>query len=347
MKLKYFYEKFEDIKDIKIIGKEVVVNGNFYDVMGVYLLRNKLMLLILEYNEEYENFIEEIECSYQDDEHIRTNRQIAKEDIIRNGFDNALNGIREILIDDKQFKITEQGATRVNFEDYEISLIFSQFMFYGWKPKKLGAVNTDSCFLNVIQLADKCEEIPFFDENPKIEFIRYNSFDTLLVEQPILLEVGKEYNEKIYFTDQKIGEEHWIYINKISLYDIMSESMKNFKDPRFSEHYSEKELLKLKKDTEKRISQICPKDKSFILLEYECEDDISIKLHSKKWLDSESKRTNEAMAFIMKSDKKFGILGKTLKVALIEEPFEKDSKIINVEIFALDKQKNNENIVFE
>ena len=59
----------------------------------------------------------------------------------------------------------------------------------------------------------------------------------------------------------------------------------------------------------------------YSVIEYESEQDISFEFHTKEFLDSKPvHHWNGSIGFIIRPDKLTGILGRTLKAAIMREP---------------------------
>ncbi len=344
MTLNKLYKKYSLIKDIKLIGKEIVTEDKLCEVIGFYLCGRQLQLLLLEYDEKQVEYEKEQKELYEENERIITNRTRKRQGIYAN-FNSIVSCIKEIKVDDITYSAEESGSTRIMLSDYESTLIFSRFFEKGWQPKSIGKIDMENCFICTVMFKGKFDKIPEINDNPKITFKFRDDQKAQIVEQPIILEVDKEYKEKIYFTVKDTGGQHWIYINSVSVYDMLTETMKNFENPKLIERLTKEELIQMKADTEKRILDVCPKGKGFLSIEYESDCDQQIDLYFKEWLESEPICTNGITTFMVRPDKKTGKLGKALRAALIEEPLELNTKIVEAEIFSMYKTIENKDVV--
>ncbi|MEG2608974.1 MAG: hypothetical protein RR964_09935 [Lachnospiraceae bacterium] len=336
MKLNDLHKKFSSIREIQLIGKEIAIGDKLGEIMGLYLYGNTLKLLLLEYDEKLVEYEQQQEEQYPCFEQAATNR-ILKHQQVYQDFNSALSRVSEIVIDDISYNIEQSGATRATLSDYENTFVLSRFFEKGWQPQGIGETNIENCFLCTGEFVGEFDKIPSVSDRSKIIFKFRDDQKAQIVEQPITLEVGKEYSEKIHFTAKDTGEQHWIYINSVSVYDMLTETMKNFENPKWAEQLSEKELAKMKADTERRILEVCLKGQGFLSIEYESDCDEQIDFYSKEWLDSEPVYKDGATAFMARADKKTGKLGKYLRVALIEQPLELDAESLEAEIFLIYK----------
>jgi len=114
--------------------------------------------------------------------------------------------------------------------------------------------------------------------------------------------------------------------------DIWEETMKSFDDPLLAEQFAASERNKHKADFERHFTAICPKDMCFLVIEYECEEDISLRFQSREWLNATIQDNISCMGFLIKPEKKTGILGLPLKTSIMAEPISKNCVIIDTEL---------------
>jgi len=188
------------------------------------------------------------------------------------------------------------------------------------------------------------DAIPAFDNQAPIRFSRQQSSTRHLVELPVSLAVGSEYPNKLHFT-AKGEEQQWVQINRVALCDMWAEMSKTFDDPRMEEQVSLEELAQRKAEFEEYFSEICPKGMCYAVVEYECEEDISLQFYSKRWLDAEPIHSNGAMGFIMSPDETTGKLGLKLKAAVIPEPIAPNTTSIEAELFQYHQTSKSNDIV--
>ena len=345
MSLNYLLEEYREMPKVKIIGKELVIDEIIYEVVALTLKEKQLEMLILEYDGEYQDRIRDLE---EDEEYTGTresNRIIQRNAILRNK-DTILHAIEEVYIDGVCYKIDGASGTGFRMEDPDKLFLLSKLFEKGYKPKSLGDLDLEHIYMNAIRLEGEFSKFPEMSKNPEVIIKRGYTADNILVEKPITLEIGKEYTEKFYFDVE--GEKRWLFINSVEPYDILARMLEQFKDPRYLEYYTKEQLDKLVKDVTKNIKQQCPDEKNFVVIEYETENDDGVRFFLKSWLDSEPKRGNKAMFFTAKpdKDKPFGKLGKRLHIELLAEPFDRDVKSIDTELFSYFKKRENKDLVF-
>ncbi len=222
---------------------------------------------------------------------------------------------------------------------------FAEFLRLGWDPTGIDYQNIDNLFFTRVEFAGEFDSIPNLEENPMMKFITRLEHTSYLVEQPVTLLVGAQYQDKLWFRDLQSGEKHWVQINRVYLCDLWADMLKNFDDPHLKEQFTPEELNERKADFESRFSEICPRGMRFPVIEYECEEGLMLQFYSKTWLDAEPEFKSSSMGFIIRSDEKSGILGFPLKAALIQEPMPENTDSIESELFWYNKCEKSDDVI--
>ena len=84
----------------------------------------------------------------------------------------------------------------------------------------------------------------------------------------------------------------------------------------------------------------------FPVIEYECEESISLQFYSKAYLDAKPAHVG-VMGFMIRPDQPTGILGLKLKSTIIQEPVLAETLEIEAELFQYNHIINGEDIVFK
>lgn len=344
MNIKYIQKLLSRIDEIKIIGKTAVADGVICNVAGVVRYGTELRLIILEYDEQYQQQIEEMKLSEPCE--IRrvpeTNRIILKG---RGHVLKPLRSIKSVFIGNKEYEVSGSENRCLSVQDGESILFLSELLRNGWSPEGVDYQNIDMLILTSIELKGEFSKIPDFEYSPSLHFTMRNDSVAHLVEQPLTLTVNGEYPEKLWFKNKDTDEEHWAQINKVYLKDMWVEMEKTFSNPKLLVQMTKEKIAEAKKDFEEHFIEICPRGMCFPIVEYECDECISLELHTKKFLDSEPVKNTCAMGFIIGSDKSTGILGMKLKAALIQEPVPVDTVNIEAELFQYYKTITPEDII--
>lgn len=344
MNIKYLQELLSRIDEIKIIGKTAEINGVVCNVAGVVRYGMQLRLIILEYNEQFRQQIEEREISEicEVRQAPETNRIRMKS---RDKVFNPFMSIKIVSIGDIEFEVSGSEGQRLNVQDGESILLLSELLRNGWNPDGIDYQNIDMLFLTSIELVGEFTKIPDFENNTLLHFVMRKDSVSYLVEKPVTLIVNGEYTEKLWFKNEENGEEHWAQINKVYLNDMWVEMEKSFSNPKLLEQMTEEQIANVKKDFEERFIEICPRGMCYPIVEYECEESISLEFYTKKFLESKIVHKNSGMGFIVGADKSTGTLGMKLRAAIIQEPVEVNTTCIEAELFQYYKTITPDDII--
>ncbi len=344
MNIKYLQKLLSRIDEIKIIGKKTEVDGVVCNVVGVARYGQKLRLVILEYDERFREQIEEMEISELCDvrQAPETNRILMKS---KERVSQPFMHIKGVFIGDKGFEVSSSENQRLNVQDSESVLFLSELLRNGWAPEGIDYQNIDMLFLTSIELSGDFTKIPDFENNPTLHFIMGKNNASYLVEQSVTLTVNGKYSEKLWFKNEETGEEYWAQINRVYLNDMWGEMEKIFSNPHLINQMSEEQIAEAKKDFEERFIEICPRDMCYPIVEYECEECISLQFYTKKFLESKPTHKNGGMGFIVGTEKPKGVLGMKLKAVIIQEPVSVNTAIIEAELFQYYKTTTPDDII--
>lgn len=347
MNLQGLQQQISQIKEMAIIGRSTEINGVICHVMGMVLSNcNKLQMLVLQYDEVYRSKLEESEIadlsSFPADElsnRIELRRDKNPRPAVR------LSSSEKVCIGGLELTSNESSSGICGTQEWDKLVLFSHFLINGWNPIGINTWELSTLFLTTLTFDGVYETIPEFDAEAQIRFNMRQDSMCHLVELPVTLSVGSEYPEKLYFSDKVSGERHWVQINKVTLCDMWTEILKTFDKPQMKERFSPEELDQHRAEFKKRFAEICPKGMCYMVIEYECEEDISLQFYSKRWLDTKPIYSNSSMGFFMKPDEQMGKLGMKLKAAVIQEPLEPDTSSIEAELFQYFKVYRQDDIV--
>ncbi len=346
MNIRYLQDLLSRIDEIKIIGKNVEIDCVVCNVAGLVRYGQQLRLIILEYDEQFRNQIEEMEISELCDikKAFETNRIMMK-DREKINTHQPFSAIKNVIIGDIEFEVSGSENRRLNVQDGESVLFLSELLRNGWNPEGIDYQNIDMLFLNSIELAGNYTKIPDLENNPMLHFTMRKDSVSNLVEQPVTLTVNGQYPEKLWFRNEKTGEEHWVQINNVYLSDMWADMEKTFSDPKVLEQITKEQIDEAKKEFEEKFSEICPKGMCYPIVEYECEECISLQFYTKKYLESMPVNKNSCMGFIVGAEKSTGILGMKLKAAIIQEPVTANTASIEAELFHYFKTTTPDDII--
>jgi len=334
MKIRYLHEILSRNEEIKVIGKSVKLDGVTCNVMGIVRHGMEMRLFILLYDESFQQRIEEREAVERFDAPgiPESNRMLMHLDR-RIDANNPFQSVLKVFIGEREFRVNSTEFRRLSAQDWEHLLIIAKFLQNGWQPNELDDQNIDMLCLTSLILDGDDHSIPAFNENLKIRFVMRPRHVVHQVERPITLVVGGKYPDKLMFRDTTTGAEHWVQINRVYLSDVWEEMDKVFTNPKLQEHMTPEEINQARLDFEKKFSEVCPRGMYFPVIEYECEEDISLQFFSKAYLDAKPLHRGSSMGFIVRPDQPTGILGLQLKATVIQEPVPANTHTIEAELF--------------
>ena len=330
-------------EEIKVIGKTFMIDDTIYHIMGLARgMDGVLNLYMLEYNEADE--IRAKQAKQSNIAPLSTNRANQKRNMQRIWSSTHFANIDKVYFGEVGFNIKESMCWSAESDTY----MFAQFMVSGWYPTGLDTQNMEYILASYITLLEHDDVMPELDLSAPIRFSKRLSTPLEkrgLVEKPLILSVGEDYSEKIYFTDTETNQTHWIQINKVYLMNVLDELKKNYAelekladtDPDIKARLSDEDWPS-KAEIIAAFEDFCPKDKRMMVIEYECEENITIDFHSKQWLDAEHKSSNNntsvGIFWTWPEDERIGKLGMELKLSMITEPLSPDTKTLEVELFS-------------
>jgi hypothetical protein len=335
MNLRGLQQQISQVKEIAIIGRNAEISGAVCHVMGLVLSDcNKLQMLVLQYDEAYRSKLEESEIadlSISPVERLSNRMQLCRD---RNpGPAAQLSSIEKVRIGGLELTSHESSSGMCRTDDWDKLVLFSHFLINGWNPGGIDTQELNALFFTALSFDGTYESIPAFDAEAQIHFNMRQNSGCHLVGLPVTLSVGSEYAEKLYFFDKVSGKQHWAQINKVTLCDIWAEVLKAFDNPQMTEHFSPEHLNRQKAEFEKHLAEICPKGMCYMMIEYECEEEVTLQFYSKRWLDAKTNCSSSLIGFIMKPDEPTGKLGMKLKSAVIQDPLTPDTTSIEAELF--------------
>lgn len=346
MNFQVLQHQLTKIKEITVMSRNAEIDGVICHVMGMVLRDDhSLQMLILQYDEAYREKLEEAEIRELTGSPVDpvTNRS---EQLGHRELRPALHfhGAEKVCIGDMELTANESGS-RCGVEQWDKVALFTRFLLNGWDPAGIDTQDINAMFLTSLTFEGVYDAIPTFEPEASIRFSMRQGSTRHLVELPVTLAVGSEYPDKLYFTDRGSEERHWAQINRVTLCNMWEEMSKTFDDPRMKEQFTSEDLSQRKAEFEEHFSEMCPKGMCFAVIEYECEEDISLQFYSKRWLDAEPIHSGSVMGFFMSPDEPLGKLGLKLRAAVIQEPIAPNTASIEAELFQYHQMGNANDIV--
>lgn len=334
MNIRFFNEILTHIEEIKIIGKSTKVDDVICNVMGVVRHGMEIRLLILQYDHNFQQKIEESEATELIDtpSKLESNRSMMRSDRRIDAI-NPFQSVSKVFIGERKFEVDFSEHQRLSTQDWEKLMIIAKFLNHGWQPKEIDYQNIDMLFLTSLKLVGDYISIPNFDQNPELRFVVGPHHVVHQVEKPITLDIAGDYTDKIMFQDETTGAQYWVQINRVYLADMWEEIDNSFTNPKVIEQMTPEELNQTRTELEKKFMEICPRGMYYPVIEYECNEDISLQFYSKSYLDAKPLSRSSGIGFTVRPDQPTGSLGLKLKVDIIQEPVLPNTKSIEIELF--------------
>ena len=348
MNIRYLHNALSKLDEIKVIGKSGKADGVVCNVMGIVRRGTEMRLAVLQYDERFQQRMEEQEAaeSLDDPGMTGTNRML-----LRAGgqCDPVLpfQTVQKVCVDHHEFEVHGSESRRLDERDWEQLLLIAQFLNHGWRPDDVDYQRIDRLFLTTLHLGGYVQAIPDFGPNPELHVVLGPRRMTHQVEKTITLTVGGRYPDRIMFQNADTGEEHWMRIHRVYLMDVWEEMEKLLADPRFLEQGTSEEIARARRELEKALPEICPRGMYFPVVEYECEDDMSVQFHTKSFLDAKPANRSSAIGFIFRPEQPDGLSGLKRKAAVIQEPVPADTTAIEAEIFQCTRITGNGSLSFK
>lgn len=332
MNIRYMHDILSRIEEIKVIGKNATVNGVICNVMGIVRHGMEMHLLILLYDENYASMAESEEELFDAPGRPETNRMIMRVDRKIDAI-NPFHSVSKVFIGEREFEVSSLAHGRLSKDDWEHVLLIAKFLDNGWQPNGIDYQNINMLFLASLKLEGDYTSIPPIKSDPDLRFVMREHCVSHQVEKPVTLVIGDKYPDKLIFHDAETGEEHWMQINRVYLSDMWEEMDKVLDDPKLKEQMSPEQITKARSDFENMFSSFCPRGMYLPVVEYECEEDITLQFYSKAYLDAKPSNNGGCFGFIVRPEKSRGILGYKLKASVLQEPVQANTNTIEAELF--------------
>lgn len=321
------------IEEIKVIGKNAIVDGVVCNIMGLVRHGREMRLLMLQYDESFRQKIEQSEAEELPDAPVmpESNRMFLRGQTTEPK--NPFRSVLKVFIGESEFKVDFTELRRLGAQDWEHLLLVARFLENGWQPDGIDHQDVDLLFLASLKLFGDYNSIPEIGQDPQLRFVMGPYNVTFQVEKPVELVIGGRYPDKLIFQDAVTGVEHWVHINRVYLMDMWEEAERIFSASELREKMAPDEIDKARQDFEKRLAEICPRGMCFPVVEYECEEEISLQFHTRSYLDAKPVHRNSGMAILSRPEQPSGVLGFKLKASVIQEPVPANTVKIDAELF--------------
>lgn len=334
------FEHFESLfaqntfDEVKVIGRDVELEGHYGHVIGMTLKDRKALVYILELAEHFD-----AEGKLFQNPEDETHRQQMKESCEEKQ-EFIFHGVREFHSNGKVYEVA--GANSSIVEEHhrtEYLLLYVMMAEHGWKmPKESPLYQSDwNCQqMTVIELREEMEQLP--DWEMDLEVVKDSCPKTQLLEIPVVLTCGETPVLSFCFQD---GTQEKCYINKIGFLDVWADFECRFQDEEYVNKMLElvgtEAFQKMKQQYEEILLAECPRGKGYLFVEYECSADAALQFYSSVYLDSKPKvhsGSASSMIFMHRPEKEKGIHGLKLRGCVIQTPIEPEKTSLKAELFS-------------
>lgn len=319
--------------EIKVIGKDMELNGKYYHMIGMTLKNKKAALFVLEFDD---NAAEE-DLSEESHEK-KTPRESMKRSMSEEG--GLFLHAKKFITQDRIYEAAGGNCGALKYDDYgEAYLLFFIMRQSGWmiaKESPFYEAEWETLLLTEIELREEYEHLPDWGEEISISYDKVPQ--ECFVEIPIVLQTGKR--ETIAFS-MKDGSKAECYINQVYTVDVWADAEKRFEDRTYRErmlqHMTEEEFEDMKNQFFQVLAESCPKGKHFMVVEYECTRDVSLRFLDKDSLDTVPKPQSGSASLLfmmMKPEQELGSHGLKMRACVIQIPLEPETEELEAELFS-------------
>lgn len=344
MNFSFFQTLYEqsDFDEIKVIGKDIVSEGQNYHILGMSLKEKQAVLYVVEMMEECweEGFSSEV-----------TPRESLKNNMKQQATDSMFLHVREFQGKNQVYPVSgaTSGAMK-NTEYVESFFLFMKMTQAGWKVPENSVfydISWERLRLTTVELQEKWESLPEWTEDMQILADRMP--ESHAIELPVLLECGKSMDLEFTLAD---GTSALCCINNIYTMDIWADEEKRFADPvyreRILQYMSEAEFETMKQQFFQTLEEHCPKGKYYMVVEYECSENITLTFYDREYLDmvEEPQIGGTASSIMMrvKPEAETGLHGWKLRGCVIQKPLDAGMKSLEAELFSYSNMIEKSNL---
>lgn len=323
-------EYLQSLSDIQVIAKDFSVTDYEYHLVGFYKMNGEQKMLLLAFNEDLSDLIEEYDCETAGRFYYDKELTVREEEKMQIRYETYLPHIKSI----NGHKICSSQKSPMSNYEAEHALLLAEFIKNGWESEGFANKNPNHIFVVICSFADyEAEDV---QENLTLSFAPENSRFT--AEIPITLEIEGPSREIILPSYDRV------FIRRVSTFDLHKHTDEVFASEKIRSLFSAEELEEMRRESEKINEKHCPKGKRFITVEYEAPENISLNIQPKATLDSPRKRSNGAFAVLCSASMQAEHEGYKMRVATITEPFDPEIKTLEAEIFSYSVTTELDNI---
>lgn len=339
MNINLLKEYIDKISEVKVIGKDFSFGGTDFHFVGFYREDASLHAVILSYNEELFEKKEQakidainaydLDCAYNPSVRESERQQLL--------FDEPILHITKLVSGNTEFNSHSSECTLLENGIDDNIILLAEFIRAGWECEKFSWIPFDRLYINKVSFTGEYTECPDFSDEITLSFAKTSKRS--LAEIPLPIEIGATEKE----IELPSGEK--IFIRGAKLLDMYDEMEQLFSSERFREMCTPEEIEMQRANFIENFSPCCPRGKYYIAVEYEVPENISLEIKLKSVLDAPPITRGGCMSFIIRSDSAPLHDGMQVKTAVIDTPFDADTKSVEAEIFTVSVITNPNNII--
>lgn len=334
-------------EEVKIIGKDLCVDGRWIHIVSMGRREGNAYLCILEQQPALEE-----QPAWKPN---ATNRESMLE-TVKEPDASALH-INKIMIGENTFEL--QGGIGGNIaqqaEMAQAYIFFQQMIENGW------SVSEESIFYQLDWKRMGLVELRLMDSSKKLPEltgeIRKMTFGPAsrnhIIQMPVRLERGK--TNQLQFTLQEGGEEIICYIDQVGMIEPLIEEQRRFEDTQYREKALQRitieEFDKIKKTALETLEADCPRGMGYFTVEYECTDEnLSAQFYAVADLNRISEPRQGGTSMLMMGGRSTGSEtgphGYRSRCRVIQYAVPVDTNVLDAELFMMIELIPGKEVVF-
>jgi hypothetical protein len=362
MQLQRLQQRIREIGDPVVLGLEQKVGGSEYSLLGWTGKGQETRLVAVLWDPEAEGLQEggpehnglETGLPSSSDHRERmhwNNRQRLLHHLCQDR-PHPLQHAYEVTLGGRAFPVREVTSTRLDPLDWESVVLLTLFLRAGWKPERLVEADYEQMLLITLSL-EGTDDLPAaaLAKTPVSVAVRGAG-----TEHPVGLQMQLPVGEagedpalypRVTFSDAGTGEPHWMQIERVVLFDPWKQVEETVASPAWAEQMTSAEREETRSRLLASIAEHCPRGMRYPVIEYECEEGISLRFHALSYLDEVPVPGGSGGAFgIIAGATGAGRSGIRLRSAAVETPVPEGTESIAVELFAYRREYPERRIEF-
>ncbi len=331
MTLSQLRQNLSEIKQTLPLGRTLEKGELVCHLAGLALDREgTLHLVALEDDPAYSFWLEE----QQDPENQQPKQPLTRRQLLLRQEDPPFRRILEgfpqnISFGDRSFRCCQWGS---DYGAEQQAGLFCRLLDQGWDPAPVEHRSLDRLLFSRWTLEGHYNRMPELDLQAPVSFAMQPDRRRHPVELPLELTVGQG-TEKITFTDQTTGETFWMQVLQVRLEDMWAQMEQVFAEHRRRGQLPPEQIDQMQAQFEQDFARKCPRGMRYPVVEYQCQDDCQLDLYLSRYLEQPPQDSGSDMGFLLRPEQDQTPEGRKIQVAVLQQPVEPDTQIIQAELF--------------